>query len=227
MKKLILIILGIVMLVTAGLLLNNTQYQIQDDLDLSESTSTIGVLGIPKPLTLASLEAREDWNPTMEIEGMVRVEDGVAELSDKEKKIKKHNIHFSQLNDSFVTVLHYDDDFESEFCAKEMMSDLPNVPLKCPRYKPSEYNEFIILSKDTGEVLHKYRLREGYSMTTTAAVLLGSTISPGFGSDENLYFHIGRIDMVEREETITSSFSYTLNVVTGEITLGYDSKSVR
>ncbi len=171
------------------------------------------------PLTLVSLKARAGWNPTLENDWMYRVEDGVPTLSDETKDAYENDIHFSQLDNSVVVFIHYNDDFLSEFCAKETMSGIPNVPLSCPRYKPSAYNEFIILSKDTGEVLHKYKLKAGYTMLIGSTTVIGSAIPVGIGSSEYISLHIGKIELQDGEEVITSSFSYTLNVVTGEITL--------
>lgn len=171
------------------------------------------------PLTRASLKARADWNPTLENDWMYRVEDGVPTLSDETKDVKNHTIYVEESIAKGITFIHYDDNFLSEFCTKETMSDLPSVLLKCPHYKPSAYNEFIILSKDTGEVLHKYKLKAGYTMLIGSTTVIGSAVPLSLGDYTALSLAIGKIELQDGEEVITSSFSYTLNVVTGEITL--------
>ena len=140
-------------------------------------------------------------------------------MSDETKDVKNHTIYVEESIAKGITFIHYDDNFLSEFCAKETMSGIPNVPLSCPHYKPSAYNEFIILSKDTGEVLHKYKLKAGYSMFSESTTVIGSILRLGMSGDENLSLAIGKIELQDGEEVITSSFSYKFNVVTGEITL--------
>ncbi len=224
MKNQTIIIILAILLISGTFLIIQSENKPSLDNVVSTSTTTSNSDEIKQdvsndPLTLASLKARADWNPTLENDWMYRVEDGVPTLSDETKDVKNHTIYVEESIAKGITFIHYDDNFLSEFCTKKTMSDLPGVLLKCPHYKPSAYNEFIILSKDTGEVLHKYKLKAGYTMLIESTTVIGSAVplSPGDYTAVSLY--ISKIEHQDGEEVITSSFSYTLNVVTGEITL--------
>ncbi len=217
MKKIIFIALGIALLAIVVIWLSSETTK--PNLITDTATSSAEASSTSSPLTLASLKARAGWNPTLENDWMYRMEDGVPTLSDETKEVDIRERRIDQASNDMLIVLHYNDDFLSEFCTKKTMSGIPNVPLSCPRYKPSAYNEFIILSKDTGEVLHKYMLKAGYSMLSESTTVIGSILRLGMSGDENLSLAIGKIEHQDGEEIITSSFSYTLNIVTGEITL--------
>ena len=201
--------------------------------ETTTSTEVTDKESVSSTLTLASLEAREDWNPTMEIEGMVRVEDGVSSLEVEKKEVTLYTnklFNSPELLPFEIKQLEYiPEDF---FCEKlnvtkkietlkgEMISPM------CLPYPPEDYNEFIIISGDTEEVLHKFRYEDGYSIATAKLTIPYSTVvsivsdyelGNPVNSEYFITFEVAKWSDFTTKDEADEVKSYNLNLLTGEI----------
>ena len=116
-------------------------------------------------LSTASLQTG-GWNPTLEVEGMVRIEDSVPDL-------KVEGYPFDVIaepinNDQAVIVKYLRPEYTTETCGEYGLTTHPFYgEYRCLTAPPELFNEFVVLSGDleAGDynVLHKFRLKEGYS----------------------------------------------------------------
>ena len=84
-----------------------------------------------------------------------------------------------------------------------------------------DLNELIIISNDTGEVLHKFKLKEGYSLAEYKRSMYdGRTVTmSGFIFDQELILPINIFKWEDwSDEKPVLSYTYKLNLLTGEIT---------
>ena len=184
---------------------------------------------VPSPLTLASLQAMPGWNPTMAVEGMVRMEDGFPQLSNSKLLTEQIQIMTLGPNGSFFlepsgfTIKHadsyYDYSPQNKNC-RYYPSSGTTTPLRdCVNTPIPDINELIIISDDTGEVLHKFKLEEGFSlagfrwnMYEIKAVVLNNNLDGDF----NLPISIYKWNDLGDEDPYVR-YSYELNLLTGEL----------
>jgi hypothetical protein len=187
------------------------------------ATTTSTMSTVPSPLTFASLQALPDWNPTMEVKGMKRVEDNNPELEVKNLPIHTEEIKSNNSSSTFV-VKYLEPEVSNEACEKYGLVGKPSEYMSgghnCLITQPSLFNEIIIISKETGEVLHKYRLEEGYSLTGSLYESESGVIHVNKASDVDcLYISISGWNFLNIiPEPIGVVYSgYKINLVTGEI----------
>ena len=183
--------------------------------DTATNTEVTDKDSVPSTLTLASLEAREDWNPTTEVEGVVRVEDGIPDLQVQEYPV------YTEENSGFV-LKYLEPVISQEMCDKYGVAEHPYYGKSyCLETSPELFNELIILSKDTGEVLHKFSLKEGYSLIIQKAVTEGFIARLGFSNEtEDLYvfIYINKWDNFADQMDNSHFKKYHLDLFTGKIT---------
>ena len=178
----------------------------------ASTTPTMATSTIPTdPLAGIDLTFPE---ATQEIEGMVRVEDNISELH-----VQEYPTHTEE-NSGFV-LKHLEQTVTEEACTKHHLSNTEGY--RCYEASPELFNELIVLSKDTGEVLHKYKLNKGYSLINNKyAIEGGGVFIEEIGSEE--YTIIGiYIFKWDDFSTPTSGGNngqteYYFNLETGEIT---------
>ncbi len=211
--KYLITILSLIAIIVLGLVILNDKQSVTEPV-VDNNVATTTVSSVPSLLTLASLQALPDWNPTMEVEGMKRVEDNNPEL-----EVKNLPIHIEE-NSGFV-LKHLEQTVTEEACTKHHLSNTEGY--RCYEASPELFNELIVLSKDTGEVLHKYKLNKGYSLINNKyAIEGGGVFIEEIGSEE--YTIIGiYIFKWDDFSTPTSGGNngqteYYFNLETGEIT---------
>ena len=224
MKPLYLILILIFLAITAvGLAILNDKKSVEPVVDNNTSTTTSTMSTVPSPLTLASLQALPDWNPTMEVEGMKRVEDNNPELEVKGYSVYTEGISWTGGYSTSTFVIKYlEPEVSVEACEKYGLTGQPSGYLAgyiCLIATPDLFNEVIITSKDTGEVLHKYRLEEGYSLARSLYQSEGGVITLGGSSvDKHIYIYIYRWDFSSSVPKETSIYyNYRINLLNGEI----------
>ena len=114
----------------------------------------------------------------MEVEGMKRVEDGNPELEVKNLPVHIEEITTNNSSSTFV-IKYLEPEVSVKACEKY---NLTRSGYNCLITQPSLFNEIIITSKETGEVLHKYRLEEGYSLARSLYQSEGGVITLGNSS---------------------------------------------
>ncbi len=172
---------------------------------------------ITPPLTLDLLKSNPEWNPTERVEGMWRVEDGVPEL-----EVMEYPTHIAEYawadNSTSTFVVKYLDTKESnEACTQYNLDQSPlSEARRCLEISPELYNELIVLSGDTGEVLHKFRLEEEYSLSVGNVIVLGSFIDVDIFYENNIpiiSFQVHKWNIHANHPSLI----YRINVMTGEI----------
>ncbi len=232
-KTLFITILLLLATIVVGLVIwSDKQAIVEPVVNTNVATTTENL--VPSPLTLASLQARPDWNPTMEVEGMKRVEGGVDTLSDPNLMIEKNDL--IKLEDESLNKLTT---IPSGFSVIHANSFYSQLPEKCRHYTtkdtnkqivdcvntPIEYlNELIIVSNDTGEVLHKYKLNEGYSLAQfKESIYEGRVVGvSGFILKKDMTLPINVFKWRDwSDENPEASEVYILNLLTGELKLKF------
>lgn len=223
----LILILVLIAAIVVGLVSINNKDEVLETIVNTELATTTNVV-IPSPLTLASLQAMPGWNPTMEVEGMVRVEDGSPELSNNKLEEEKVQIMTLVSENKFLpvpsrfTIIHansyYDYSPQNKNC-RYYPSSGTTTPLRdCVNTPILDINELIIISDDTGEVLHKFKLEEGFSLAgfrwnmyeikvVNFSYLDGDFILP---------IYIYKWENWNNEKPVDRQV-YDLNLVTGEI----------
>ena len=185
MKPLYLILILIFLAITvAGLVIFTDKQSVTEPVVDTNVASSSTIATTPSPLTLASLKALPDWNPTMEVEGMKRVEDGNPELEVKNLPVHIEEITTNNSSSTFV-IKYLEPEVSVKACEKYGLTGEPSGYLggyTCLISAPDLFNEVVILSKETGEVLHKYRLEEGYSLARSLYQSEGGVITLGNSS---------------------------------------------
>ena len=112
------------------------------------ATTTSTMSTVPSPLTFASLHALPDWNPTMEVKGMKRVEDNNPELEVKNLPIHTEEIKSNNSSSTFV-VKYLEPEVSNEACEKYGLVGKPSEYMSgghnCLITQPSLFNEIIII----------------------------------------------------------------------------------
>jgi hypothetical protein len=200
-----------------------------EEIATSTATSTTEDLivypTIPSPLTLASLQALPDWNPTMAVEGMKRVEDNNPELEVKNLPIHIEEITSNNSSSTFV-VKYLEPEVNVDACEKYGLVGNPPPYLlfyNCLETPPELFDELVIISKETGEVLHKYKLKENYSFAGRKFSAEGDIVSiyPDNSDSINtpkLSLYISNWKNFRSQDIYTTSQNYVINLLTGEIT---------
>lgn len=146
---------------------------------------------------------------TQEIEGLLRVEDGIADLSKIGAELLI--VRRSSSSDSLVETGRFvfiRNNFYRDFC-----SEWNPEPL-CLTVTPEDVTEFLIMTADKKTLLHKYKLTEGYSM-------LGFSF-PGEATGD-VYFDrtddsIVKFDVFRYEGDVKKEIiKYKLDIKTGHI----------
>ncbi len=198
---------------------------------ITTTTDTDNTIDFPSPLTLDSLRNREGWNPAERVEGMWRVEDGIAVLSNSNFKTQEDQIMIKETNESKpsgFTIIHadsaYDYSPENTNCQYYTVKDSDTTIRDCVTTPIEEINELIIISDDTGEVLHKFRLEEGYSLahsrTTQYDINIVSIGRTYLNKDFKFTIYIYKWNDWSNEKP-AETYVYNLNLLTGEVTLNY------
>lgn len=182
---------------------------------------------VTPPLTLDLLKSNPEWNPTERVEGMWRVEDGVVELEVKDYPYYTEEKIWPTvgLSHSKYVIKYLDTITSIEACKQYgLYGKTPGGYLLryiCLEAHPSLYNELIILSGDTGEVLHKFKLEEGWSFVHSLYEMEGFGFGFGMYPDRitaSIYIYkwnfSHEIPSIERRGYL----NYRLNIQTGEIT---------
>ncbi len=227
-------ILSLIAIIVLGLVILNDKKSVEPVVD-TDVTATSTITIIPSPLTLASLQALPDWNPTMEVEGMVRVEDGVATLTNPDLMIEKSELikHEDESKNKFAripigfTIINANSlqDLSREKCRRYLAGDTNKMFLDCTITPVEDLNELIIVSNDTGEVLHKFKLKEGYSLAEyKRSMYEGRTVTISgyiFGTNTFHKDFILPINVFKwknwSDENPESFKTHHLNLLTGEI----------
>ncbi len=222
MKKtlFITILLLLATIVVSLVIWSDKQSVVEPVVNTNVATTTENL--VPSPLTLASLQARPDWNPTMEVEGMKRVEDGNPELEVKNLPIHTEEIRSNNSSSTFV-IKYLEPEVSVEACEKYGLTGEPSGYLGgyiCLIATPDLFNELIVLSGNTGEVLHKYRLEEGYSLAGDLYFREGGIVTINNSVDKKIigiyiYKWDFSSDVLERTPVLRD---YRINLITGEIT---------
>ncbi|MBP9836327.1 MAG: hypothetical protein KBC78_00640 [Candidatus Pacebacteria bacterium] len=221
-KTLFITILLLLAIIVVGLVIwSDKQSVIEPVVDTNVAT-TSAISSVPSPLTLASLQALPDWNPTMEVEGMKRVEDGNPELEVKNLPIHTEEIRSNNSSSTFV-IKYLEPEVSNEACEKYGLTGEPSGYLlryNCLIATPDLFNELIVLSGNTGEVLHKYRLKEGYSLAGDVYRREGGIVTINNSVDKKIigiyiYKWDFSSDVLERTPVLRD---YRINLITGEIT---------
>ncbi len=176
-----------------------------------------------RTITPEILKQQPGWNPTMEVEGMVRVEDNNPEL-----EISDYPSHVfarswkNPRNETISTfiVKYLEPEVSTEACSKYgITGSHPYIgKYQCITTPLELFNEFIIYSTD-GEVLHKFKLKKGYS-------LISNVYFQGEGDFINLHPYIQddkyllSVGITKREGSgVDGKYTtYQINLITGEIT---------
>ena len=217
----LILILVLIAAIVIGLVSINNKDEVLETIVNTELATTTNVV-IPSPLTLASLQAMPGWNPTMAVEGMKRVEDNNPDLEVKNLPIHTEEIKSNNSSSTFV-VKYLEPVVSNEACKEQGLHISHGYygDYGCLESNPKLFNEIIITSKETGEVLHKYKLDSDYSLVS------------GFGSSQldavniNRYYDVKYLNIFIYEwdfsgtipEKIGENHSYKLNMVTGEMTI--------
>lgn len=165
------------------------------------------------PLLAGELRARQDWNPTVSVTGMYRVEDDVPILSNPNVTPYK-----TLLNTGYVLLAG-----DTRYADRDRPYSPPlgnSIGLSEDNIK--DFDEFIIFDYE-GNILHKYHLDDGYS-------LVGATYGPYsiyYGSSLTLSQNktivvVSIYDFSNTEFGQPKKIYYTLNLVTGEIVSGWN-----
>lgn len=163
------------------------------------------------------------WDPTMEVEGMKRVEDNNPEL-----EVRNYPSHvFAQSwknprNETISTfiVKYLEPEFSVEACGKYGVTGSHAYigTYRCVTAPLELFNEFIIYS-EAGEILHKFKLKEGYSLINNV-YFQGEgdfiNIHP-FVQGDNYLLNAG-ITKRKGNEADGEYITYQINLITGEIT---------
>ncbi len=215
--------LAFIAIVVAGLVIwSDKQSDTKLAVDTNMATATSTASTVPSPLTLASLQALPDWNPTMEVVGMKRIEDGNPDLAVKGYATHTEELSWTGGDSSSSFVIKYlEPEVSVKACEKYGLST-PHPyygEYNCLIVTPDLFNEVIITSKDTGEVLHKYRLKEGYSLSRSLYQSEGGILTIGGSSvDRHAYIYIYRWDFSSSIPKETSIYyNYRINLLNGEI----------
>jgi len=101
----------------------------------------------------------------MEVQGMKRVEDNNPELEVKNLPIHIEEIKSNNSSSTFV-VKYLEPVISEEACKRQGLSTGHGYygTYSCLESSPKLFNEITITSKETGEVLHKYKLDSDYSL---------------------------------------------------------------
>ena len=171
------------------------------------------------PLTPTSLQARPGWNPTMEVEGMKRVEDKNSDL--EVKNLPVHTEEIKSYSSSTFVIKYLEPEVSVEACEKYGLTEEPSGYFSyiCPIATPDLFNEVIITSKDTGEVLHKYRLEDGYSFLNSKYQSEGPImlVNPVYNKPYFLVVYIYKWGGIKERNSV-ESLKYYIDLITGEIT---------
>ncbi len=230
MKAIYLIsIFALIAITLAGLMISTDKQSVEPVIDTIVATTTSTVSTVPSPLTLASLQALPDWNPTMAVEGMVRVEGGVVELSDKSLELDKTLISYgrsgsSKTISSGFSVRHANTISSTSTEDKNCIYPNPrgvSSKLECKATSVEKINEFIIVSDNT-EVIHKYKLDEGFSLVEWKPSIYKNNPTSLFNR-KLLDDFILTIDTYKWESWNDNKakevYTYDLNLLTGEMSL--------
>jgi len=176
-----------------------------------------------RTITPFILKQQPEWNPTMEVEGMKRVEDNNPEL-----EIRDYPSHiFAQSwknprNETISTfiVKYLEPEFSVEACDGYGITGSHAYigTYRCVTVPLELFNEFIIYS-EAGEILHKFKLKEGYS-------LINNVYFQGEGDFINIhpfvqgdqYLLNAGITKRKGNEADGQYIKYQINLITGEIT---------
>ena len=195
---------------------NSEDWALSDGINSSTTTTSTENAEVEQkissPITLLSLQAREDWNPTTEVEGMVRVEDNISEL-----QVQEYPTHTEE-NSGFV-LKYLEQTVTEEACTEHHLSNTEGY--RCYEASPELFNELIVLSKDTGEVLHKYKLNKGYSLINTKYAIEGEGVFiEEIDSEEYtiIGIYINKWDSYNTQTNSNGQIEYYFNLETGEIT---------
>jgi hypothetical protein len=219
--KYLITILALIAIIVLGLVILNDKQSVTEPV-VDNNVATTTVSSVPSLLTLASLQALPDWNPTMEVEGMKRVEDNNPELEVKNLPIHIEEIKSNNSSSTFV-VKYLEPVISAEACEKYGLVGKPleymSGGYNCLITQPYLFNEIIITSKETGEVLHKYRLEEGYSL------IGGLNVNPFEIININRFYDVKYLNIFIYEwdysgtvyKKIGKNHSHKLNMLTGEL----------
>ena len=206
MKNQTIIVIFVILLISSTFLVIQSE-KVPSSSITASTTPAIATSTIPvDPLAGIDLTFPE---ATQEIEGLVRVEDGIAKLSkpDAEPLIVRRSSSSDPLVETgrFVFIR---DNFYRDFC-----SEWNPEPL-CLTVTPEDVTEFLIMTADKKTLLHKYKLTEGYSM-------LGFSF-PGEATGD-VYFDrtddsIVKFDVFRYEGDVKKEIiKYKLDIKTGHI----------
>ena len=210
--------------IVVGLVILNDKQAVVEPVVNTNVATTSAISSVPSPLTLASLQALPDWNPTMEVEGMKRVEDGNPELEAKNLPVHIEEIKSNNSSSTFV-VKYLEPVISEEACKRQGLSTGHGYygTYSCLESSPKLFNEIIITSKETGEVLHKYKLDSDYSLAGDLYFREGGIVTINSSVDKKIIgiyiykwdFSTNITDIYEINPAI---YDYRINLITGEIT---------
>jgi hypothetical protein len=149
--------------------LNNTPEEIEDtSLTLQSTTTPNGTFIIDQsvpiedrctPVTLACLEVQPEWNPTVAVEGMRRVEAPVAYPVDDPELQTRDHINF--VSETLRSTYTPEDCNGYEQLTKQEQLDTLQV---CSAYDPEQYQHINIYERNTGAPIHALQLDSNFSL---------------------------------------------------------------
>lgn len=145
---------------------------------------SVPIQGRCEVITLECLQAQPEWNPTPSARGIQRI--GSDELT----ILDDANVFTSNIQGILVAKQQFRGG--KEYCS--LTNTHPSIAnfVSCSEFGPSMYREIAYLNTETEEVLHAFRLIDGYSFLQNINGGEGNEMYSGFGAKEcesGVYFY--------------------------------------